>query len=227
MATTPTAAAWLSASRLARDYSAVWHTRGYVISLLVSLLVLCGALYVNFWAIERATVQAGPAVEDLLLSNFPVFEVDEFFVYGTFVVIAFATLIVLSQPKSIPFVLHGLTLFILVRSGFTLLTHLGPPEAHYASNFGATITNAFFGSDQFFSGHTGMTFLGALAYSHVLWIRNVFMGSCLFFVIIVLMGHIHYSIDIASAFFITYGIYRISIWAFESEYRLFMGDVQS
>ncbi|MDO8302554.1 MAG: phosphatase PAP2-related protein, partial [Sedimentisphaerales bacterium] len=149
------------------------------------------------------------------------------FVNGTFVVVAFAMLVVLMQPKSIPFVLHGLTLFMLVRSGFTLLTHLGPPEAHYASDFGETITRAFFGSDQFFSGHTGMPFLAALAYWHIPWIRNVFLAATAYFVVIVLLGHIHYSIDVASAFFITYGVYQIAIRAFEKEYRLFRADTSA
>ncbi len=217
--------AWFSSQRLAAEYRAAWNTPGFVASVLLSCLVLAGALYANFWAIDQATAEAGPQVSDLILSNFPAMEVDGLFVYGTFAVLAFAVLIVLAQPRSIPFVLHGLTLFILIRSGFTLLTHLGPPAAYYPSDFGAAITGAFFGSDQFFSGHTGMTFLAALAYWHIPWIRFVFLASCAYFVIIVLLGHIHYSIDVASAFFITYGIYHIALWAFRREHALFMADI--
>lgn len=216
--------AWFSPSRIVREYREAWKMPGYAIMVIVSLIILSGALYVNFWAIDKATAHAGPQVEDLILSNFPAVEVDGLFVNGTFIVVAFAFLIVLTQPKSIPFVLHGLTLFMLVRSGFTLLTHLGPPEAHYASDFGAVITNAFFGSDQFFSGHTGMPFLAALAYWHIPWIRNTFLAATAYFVVIVLLGHIHYSIDVASAFFITFGIYRMALWAFEKEYAIFRSD---
>jgi hypothetical protein len=226
MVRAPTIGEWFSPSRIAREYRVVWNTPGYVVAVIVSVMVLSGALYVNFWAIDKATDEAGPQVQDLILSNFRAFEVDEWFVYGTFFVVGFAALVVLSQPRSLPFVLHGLTLFMLVRSGFTLLTHLGPPEAHYSSSFGATITNAFFGSDQFFSGHTGMTFLAALAYWHAPWIRNTFLAASAYFVVIVLLGHIHYSIDIASAFFITYGIYKIVLRVFEREYSLFVTDLQ-
>ena len=176
MSTVPTIAEWFSPKRLAREYRAAWNTPGYLVSLIVSCLVLSGALYANFWAIDHATAEAGPQVADLILSSFPALEVDGFFVYGTFIVVGFAALIILAQPRSIPFVLHGLTFFMLIRSGFTLLTHLGPPEASYASDFGATITSAFFGSDQFFSGHTGMPFLAALAYWHIPWIRNTFLA---------------------------------------------------
>lgn len=215
---------WFSLRRISREYKEAWSTPGFVVSLVISTIVLSGALYVNFWAIDKATEKAGVSVEDLILSNVPVYEVDGLFVNGTFVVLAFAVLIVLSQPRSIPFVLHGLTLFILVRSGFTLLTHLGPPEAHYASDFGETITSAFFGSDQFFSGHTGMPFLGALAYWHIRWIRNAFLAATMYFVVIVLLGHIHYSIDVASAFFITFGVYQIAIRLFSHEYAFFRTD---
>lgn len=225
MAQNATVKEWFSSRRLAGEYRAAWNTPGYVISVLLSCVVLAGALYANFWAINQATAEAGPQVADLILSNFEAMEVDGLFVYGTFLVVAFAALIVLAQPRSIPFVLHGLTLFILIRSGFTLLTHLGPPAAYYPSDFGATITRAFFGSDQFFSGHTGMTFLAALAYWHIPWIRYVFLAACAYFVVIVLLGHIHYSIDVASAFFITYGIYKIALWAFERQHAMFVADI--
>jgi hypothetical protein len=223
----PTVAEWFGTQRIVREYKAAWNTRGYLLALIVSAVVLCGALYVNFWAIDRATEEAGPQVQDLVLSNFRAIEVDELFVYGTFLALGFAIVVVLAHPRGIPFVVHGVTLFILIRSGFTLLTHLGPPEVKYASDFGTTITNAFFGSDQFFSGHTGMTFLAALAYWHIPWIRNTFLLSSVYFVVIVLLGHIHYSIDVASAFFITYGIYHIALWAFKREHALFVADIQA
>jgi hypothetical protein len=217
-------AAWFSRARIVSEYREAWHAPGFLLSVLFALVLFGGALYVNFWAIDQATQKAGPQIDDLILSSIPVYEVDGLFVNGTFLVIAFSALIVLTQPRSIPFILHGCVVFLLVRSGFTLLTHLGPPEAHYASDFGTKVTNAFFGSDQFFSGHTGMPFLGALAYWHKPWIRNLFLAATAYFVVIVLLGHIHYSIDVASAFFITYGIFQIVKYLFPDEYAFFHAD---
>jgi hypothetical protein len=208
---------------LVRRYKESWFDRNFRFSAPVAVAAFGLALLVNFWAIQQATHNASNRVDDIILSNVPVFEVDGLFIYGTFVVIAYTVVILLWHPKRIPFALHSLTLFILIRSAFTLMTHLGAPEATYVSDFGETITKAFFGADQFFSGHTGMPFIGALAF----WgidnrVRNFFFASSFYFAVIVLLGHIHYTIDVASAFFITYGIYHICLHLFPKERVLFV-----
>lgn len=210
---------------IVRRYKETWFDKHFRFSAPVSVAAFVGALLINFWAIDQATDNAGSRVEDIILSHIPIFEVDGLFVYGTFVVVGFTILLLLAQPKRIPFALHGLTLFILIRSAFTLMTHLGSPLPSYDSDFGETITSAFFGADQFFSGHTGMPLLGALAY----WgvdnrVRNIFLAATGYFVVIVLLGHIHYTIDVASAFFITYGIYHLALWLFPKERALFMSE---
>jgi len=195
---------------------------GFVASVFVGASAMAAALWVNFWAIKQATAHAGVGVEDLILSNIPVFDLDGVFVYGTFIVVALSILIIFNRPKRVPFALKALALFIIIRSMFTLMTHLGPPEALYVTDFGDTIVRSFFGADQFFSAHTGMPFLGALA----LWYLNrrealFFLASSLFFGVVVLLGHIHYTIDVASAFFITYGILHIAQWLMPHDWRLF------
>lgn len=195
---------------------------GFLLSSCMGGVALALALWVNFWAIGQATARAGSGVADIILSNIPVFDVDALFVYGTFVVAAIGTVIILSHPKRLPFALCTLALFILIRSLFTLMTHLGPPEAQYATSFSDTIARSFFGADQFFSAHTGMPFLGALA----LWSVHrreayFFLASSLFFAAVVLLGHIHYTIDVFSAFFITYGILHIAQWLMPRGWALF------
>src|SRR3990167_7842580 len=120
-------------------YRESWFDKHFRFSLPVSVVAFMGALFVNFWAIQQATNNASSSVTDLILSNIPVFEVDGFFVYGTFVVVAISVVMLLMHPKRVPFALHAVTLFILIRSAFTLMTHLGPPEVAYLSDFGATI----------------------------------------------------------------------------------------
>ena len=43
----------------------------------------------------------------------------------------------------------------------------------------------------------------------------------LFFAYIVLVGHIHYSIDVAAAPFITYGVYQFARYFFDGDYDYF------
>lgn len=206
-------------------YRLSWVDRCFRFSAPVAIAAFIGALFVNFWAIKQATNRASASVTDIILSNIPVFEVDQLFVYGTFLVVAVSVVMLTLNPKRIPFALYAVTLFILIRSAFTLMTHLGPPEVAYLSDFGATINNSFFGADQFFSGHTGMPFLGALAFwgvdNRLKWF---YLCSSVFFATIVLLGHIHYTIDVMSAFFITYGIYHIALWLFPRERALFLSS---
>lgn len=199
---------------LAARYQEALRLPGFAFSAAASVALFAAAMCVNFWAIKRATSKAGSGVEDIILSNIPVFNVDAAFVYGTFVVALISLGVLLAYPKRIPFGFKAVALFIVTRSLFTLMTHLGAPEAQYATDFGDTIARSFFGADQFFSAHTGMPFLGAVAF----WYLNrraalFFLASSIFFAVVVLLGHIHYTIDVFSAFFITYGIFHIArLW---------------
>src|SRR3990167_6188505 len=96
--------------RIVRRYKESWLDRHFRFSLPLSILLFIGALYVNFWAIGIATEKASSSVTDIILSNTAAIEGDGLFVYGTFIMIAFAALLLLARPNRIPFALHGLTL---------------------------------------------------------------------------------------------------------------------
>jgi len=207
---------------LVARYQEAYRIPGFVTSSCTGIALFAAAFCINLWSIQQATAKAGAGMEDIILSNIPLYNVDDAFVYGTFLVAAVSFAVVLAYPKRIPFAFKAVAMFIIIRSMFALMTHLGPPEAVYVTQFGETITRSFFGADQFFSAHTGMPFLGALAFWGISR-REVafFLGSSLFFAAIVLMGHIHYTIDVFSAFFITYGIFHIARWVMPREWALF------
>jgi hypothetical protein len=209
-----------------RRYAAVQEFR---ISVLLSIVTFFASLIVVSYAIQYATESASNSVTDIILSNTPVFDVDGLFVYGTALFAVFATALLFAHPKRVPFALHGIALFYFIRSAFISLTHLGPFPVHEVSSFdfGAVLSRLFFGGDLFFSGHTGIAFLLALMFWREKTVRNIFLVWSAFFATIVLLGHYHYSIDVASAFFISYGIFHIAEWLFPKDRAMFLDDEPS
>jgi hypothetical protein len=194
--------------------------KDFLISSLVSFFLLAASFVINFYAGVYATKQASNSVTDIILSNIGPFDVDKFFVYGPVVFYAFILILCFLRPERIPFIGKSIALFILVRSVFITLTHIGPFMTQVPIN--SMLINKFtFGGDLFFSGHTGLPFLMALLFWENLRLRILFIASSIFFGIVVLMGHIHYSIDVLSAFFITYTIFHIAEFLFKKDRKLF------
>jgi membrane-associated phospholipid phosphatase len=75
------------------------------------------------------------------------------------------------------------------------------------------------GNDSFFSGHTGLPFLMAFIYYDRKWLRIIFISLSMIFGAVVLLAHIHYTIDVLSAFFISYGIYRLSRLLYSKDFQ--------
>ncbi len=210
-----------SGREIITDWKNLWNLDEFRWSLLVSLLALIGSFIINLAAIAYATDRASNTVTDIILSNVPLFDVDRLFVYGTFLFVLFIAVFLLTHPRCIPFTLNSIALFWIIRAGFTSLTHIAPYATHAASDFGTTITKMFFGGDLFFSGHTGAPFLLALIFWRWRYVRYVFLFTSVAFAVIVLLGHLHYSIDVFGAYFITYTIYHLCLKFFPRSYALF------
>jgi hypothetical protein len=211
---------------VARWYQSYYARQGFRSRVVFSACFFIISVVVSFFAISYATDRASNGVTDIVLSNIPVFDVDGLFVYGTFLLIGFIAFVCITHPKRIPFILDSLALFWLIRSGFTSLTHIGPFATQTPFNLeinpGTIVSHFFTGDDFFFSAHTGAPFLMALMFWHDARLRYIFLAWSVYFAVIVLLGHLHYSIDVASAFFITYSIYHIVLWIFPKERALFL-----
>lgn len=189
-------------------------------SLFVSVVMFCVALVVNYFAGTYASNHASSAVGDVILSNIHVVNVATFFVTGSTIFWIFSMLVYVSHLQKIPFTLKTASLFIIIRSVFINLTHIGPfPDAVTipASRFLDLLS---FKGDLFFSGHTGFPLLMAFIFWKSKPLRYIFIAWSVFFAIIVLLGHIHYSIDVASAVFITYTIFRLSQIGLKEDYKI-------
>lgn len=103
----------------------------------------------------------------------------------------------------------------MVRSIFMCFTHLSTPSD--ASTFTVPYLVSFFTfqNDLFFSGHTAVAFLGFLLFRQNKKLKYFFLITSISMGIIVLLMHVHYSIDVFSAFFIAYGTFRVGEWFFK------------
>jgi len=210
---------------LLRRYRDHFSKREFRILIVLSLIYFFASVVVSFYAINYANEVASNAVTDIILSNTPAFDVDGLFGYGTILLIAFITLVLLSHPKRVPFSLFSMGTFFFIRSAFTSLTHLGPfPTVPPNGDWGTLLSHFLFGSDYFFSGHVGICFLMALVFWKDEALRYLFIAWSIYMAVIVLLGHYHYSIDVASAYFITYTIYVLCVRFFPKSLAIFGSD---
>jgi hypothetical protein len=220
------------------QYKKYFSNEGFLYSFFLSVFMLVASIFVDFYAAQYATVSASGPVTDIILSNTRVYDVDGFFVFGAMGLVAFIAAVCLSQPRIIPFTLKTIALFVFIRSIFITLTHIGPfptevsfdgSTMHYAKEIvGKNLFGAFFsGNDLFFSGHTGLPFLMAFICWDNKWLRSIFIALSVAFGITVLLGHLHYSIDVFAAFFITASIFNIARIFFKEDYVRSVGMAEA
>lgn len=211
-----------------QSYKAYFTDKSFLISFFSGLFLLGISLIIQFFISGYVNNLPSTPVADLILSNTRVYDVDLIFVYGS-VLLFFITIFVgFRWINYAPFVIKSVALFTLIRSVFVSLTHISAFPTHMIINsafFNKEVFNGIFtGNDLFFSGHTGLPFLLALIFWDNKKLRFIFLGFSILFAVVVLLGHIHYSIDVLSAFFITYGIFQICKFLFKKEWKLFLRE---
>jgi hypothetical protein len=203
-----------------RLYRTLFGTRAYRRSICEGAAFLSASSIAIFAAVTYATVHASNHVTDFVLSRVGPYNLRFLFIYGTFTAFVITAGLLAWRPNRLPFALKAMALFLLVRAVFVALTHMAPSpiDPQKPAPF---FNSIFYGSDLFFSGHTGLPFLAALAFWHIVPWRMFYLALTAFFGTVVLLGHYHYSIDVLAALFITHGVFRMSCWLFSRDYALF------
>jgi hypothetical protein len=205
--------------RIIAKHKQIWSQNGFVVSVLLGLLFLAASLVINYFAGQYADWSASNKVTDIILDHLPVVNVELIFIDGFGLFLLFVLMLVLLEPKRLPFLLKSLALLVGIRSFFIVLTHLGPATNITAAEWGVIGSKLTFSGDLFFSAHTGIPFLFALIFWQRTILRWVFIGFSAFFGVIVLLGHLHYSIDVFAAYFITFTIYSIAKYFFPRDLK--------
>lgn len=198
---------------LKQAYKLFFSDKSLLVSTLISIAFLTFSFFVNSFAGRYADEKGTNYVTDIVLSNTRVYDVDGIFTYGIIAFFAFIIIWCFRYPAQTPYIIKSIAVFVLVRSVFVSLTHLGPFPTHAIINsnniIGRIVGEVNFWADLFFSGHTGLPLLMALIFWNHKWLRYTFIFASIFFGVIVLLWHLHYSIDVLAAFFITYTINHI------------------
>jgi membrane-associated phospholipid phosphatase len=178
-----------------------------IIALLLVTIILI--LLPTFFAfIEK---REGMVLQDFVLDAIPAIDVS----IPTFVVIWSMVLLVFyriyQNPRLFLVIAYGFILMCILRVLTISLLPLNPPVGIIAlkdpiANIAYGGNGIFITKDLFYSGHTGNIFLFFLCLQRK-WDKIIALAASFIVGILVLVQHIHYSIDVFAAFIFTYFIY--------------------
>lgn len=203
-----------------------WTNKEILYHFVLSFVLFATSLFLISFAIDYTDGYQGYVVPDILLDNIPVFNVGYIFFQGAFIFAITETFLLFYEPKYLPFTLEASAVFFFVRSIFMVMTHLTAPSVEYYSyiehehHINQTLFTISSGNDLFFSGHAGYPFLLALIFWQWKPARYFFLACSLIGGVAVILGHLHYSIDVFSAYFIAFGVFAFAKKFFKKEYSL-------
>ena len=207
-----------------QKHKTFWLQKPFVYSVLLGMLFLAISMLANSYANSYTVSHASNYVSDIFLDNLPVVDVHLIFSEGAVAFILILAGILFYEPKYLPFTLKGIAAFILIRSFFLVLTHIAPPLHEIYINPTDWIARVSSGDDLFFSSHTGLPFLLAFIFWNQKRLRYFFFACSAIGGVAVLLGHLHYSIDVFSALFISFGIFHICKNLFPKDYSLIVNS---
>ena len=178
-----------------------------VITLLLLAVVLASlANFLNF-----VEARHGVVLPDPILNLFNPIDLTWLIFALIYISLVVAIVTLIKNPKQLIFAIQLYTLMVTVRIVAMYLLPLEPPAKIIVLNdpfieflgTGQTLTK-----DLFFSGHTATLFVLFLV-SEKKIIKIVFLISTIVVAISVLLQHVHYTIDVFAAVFITYACYKL------------------
>jgi len=193
------------------SWSEAWAIRSFKTKTVVALAlvaIILLALPYFFAFIEK---REGMLLQDFVLDAIPPMDVS----VPTFVVIWSVVLLVLyrmfQNPRLFLVIAYGFILMCLCRILTISLLPLNPPPGLIAlkdpiANIVYGGKGVFITKDLFYSGHTGNMFLFFLCLE-AKWDKIIALTASFLIGFLVLIQHIHYSIDVISAFIFTYFLY--------------------
>ena len=188
-----------------------WQHKRFRYKTIIALLLVAIILILlpTFFAfIEK---REGMVLQDFVLDAIPAIDVS----IPTFAIIWSVVLLVFyriyQNPRLFLVVAYGFILMCVLRVLTISLLPLHPPPGLIVlkdpiANIAYGGNGIFITKDLFYSGHTGNMFLFFLCLEHK-WDKIIALTASFLVGILVMVQHIHYSIDVFAAFLFTYFIY--------------------
>ena len=193
------------------SWSEAWQERRFrnktILALLLVTIILL-ALPTFFAFIEK---REGMVLQDYVLDAIPAIDVSipTFVIIWSVVVLVFYR--IYHNPRLFLLIAYGFILMCLARIITISLLPLNPPTGIITlkdpiANIAYGGNGIFITKDLFYSGHTGNMFLFFLCLE-AKWDKIIALTASLLIGFLVLIQHIHYSIDVIAAFIFTYFLY--------------------
>jgi hypothetical protein len=196
----------------AMDWKEAWANRRFRISLLVTLVVLFTVLQVIIRVMDFMETQPGARIDDPILALLPPTDMTwplTFLIYSNLILLLWGNR---NHPKELLMAMQTYSLMIFART-VTLYTFpleapegiipLADPLVQWKSEYSIVHTK-----DLFFSGHTATVFMCFLT-TVSRWMRVWFLIATVLVGFFVLLQHVHYTIDVLAAPFVSYLCYRM------------------
>ncbi len=181
--------------------------RGFFWEAVLTLAFLASTLTVYPNLLNGVEKRQGVRLADPVLELFEPVDATVVTFVVLYVSLAVAVWFLLSEPKQLMIAFQAYVVLSAFRFAAILLVPLDPPDSiialkdPFTEYFGA---NEALTKDLFFSGHTSLAYLYFLT-ARMRWLRKVFLACTVLIGCCVLIQHVHYTIDVLVAPFVTYG----------------------